>query len=589
MAYSLERLEKARRLFPGQAPAVFETGEGYALRSRAKNTTSAISSWIDNDKDDDYLPHQPSRSKRRVPSDRETQSRSRPTKQARSNSTNPRSSREEDTEEDAPSSSSTVTLDDTTGQSKWEELWEPQTKRDPTKAYHFRARKGIAGSPSNTGNDQTRDSTLFEEGKSPTKGCLACQQLELDCSLVDHPFHYPCDSCRDDECDCIPDPPPIWKRPCEPCKSRRRKRCSYLSENHDHSQPCFECVQHGFQCVAGPAKSPPSGVHRYEDTDDTDTETEYEDQDDEPADSSPETSDRHTKGKSRLQGPEKYAPAPAEGRSHSTVSQGSTLEPSDPYSATLAGSGLPPATIPTFGSSSSNPYGAVYRIRTYYPHPLTILDKNSLVSCHWCSNFAYGIVGLGPRDTEILDFGGGRMIEITDGHQCEGKEPSRMCWYCATERLQIMQCQHYDIAPMMHDLDPQTPFSASAAFQDLAQARAALQEPSSQCNGKPFEEADHEWCSLCQRPASWSCNSNQTFLADALGNVHQQMGPIDIGCGLVLCDYCAQTVKWFHGDLDRAAAWGKQDLQNKTEFRADVDYILKHSSFNYLRRQIYRS
>jgi hypothetical protein len=34
-------------------------------------------------------------------------------------------------------------------------------------------------------------------------------------------------------------------------------------------------------------------------------------------------------------------------------------------------------------------------------------------------------------------------------------------------------------------------------------------------------------------------------------------------------------------------AWGKQDRQNNTEFRADVDYILKDSNLNYLRRQIY--
>ncbi|KAF3386389.1 hypothetical protein F1880_001648 [Penicillium rolfsii] len=580
MAYSLRRLEKARRLFPGQSPAVFETGEGYDLRSRAKNTTLAIASWIDNDKDDDYLPHQPSRSKRRIPSNRE---RPRSTRQARSGATDLRPSLEEHTLEDKLSSSSPLTPDDTTGQSKWEELWEPQTKRDPAKAYHFRARKDTAGSPSNTTSDHSINPTFFEQGKSSAKGCLACQELELDCSLVEDPFDYPCDSCRDDECDCIPDPPPVWKRPCEPCKSRRRSRCSYLSGEYDHSQPCFECVQHGFQCVAGPAKCPPSDVYRFEDTDDagdTDPETEYEDQDDDPADSSPEASDGDKNGKSRLHGSEHTYLAPSEESSQSTASQRSTLKPSDFYCATLAGSGLPPATIPTFGSSSSNPYGTAYRIRTYYPHPLTILDKDSLDLCHWCSNLAYGIVGLGPRDTEILDFGGGRMIEITNGHQREGKEPSRMCWYCATERLQIMQCQHYDIAPMMHDLDPDNPFSVSVAYQDLAQACSALRDPSSPYYGQSFENADHEWCSLCQQPAFWSCNSNQAFLADASGNVYQQMGPVDIGCGLVLCDYCAQTVKRFHGDLDRAVAWGREDPQNKTKFRADVDYILKHSSLN---------
>jgi hypothetical protein len=181
------------------------------------------------------------------------------------------------------------------------------------------------------------------------------------------------------------------------------------------------------------------------------------------------------------------------------------------------------------------------------------------------------------------------MIEIKDGHQDEGKEPSRMCWYCATERLQIMRCRHYDIAPMMHHMDPQTPYSAESAFQNLAQARAALQEPSSRCYGQPFPEADHQWCSLCQEPAFWSCDSNQTFQVDAQGTIIQQIGPVDIGCGLFLCNYCARHVKRFHGDLNQAVAWGKQDPMNYTDFRADVDYILKSSNANYLHRQIYKT
>ncbi|KAJ5369743.1 uncharacterized protein N7496_005835 [Penicillium cataractarum] len=587
MAYSPDRLEKARRLFPGHTQAAFECEDTYHLRSRNKSTTSVMSSWIDNDKDDDYTPERSSRSKRQIRSDREARSRARPAKRARSHSPTPTSSLDADNEADAPCSSSPVTPEDTPGQSKWETFWQPQIERDPEKAYFFRARKDAADSPGSPDIGHDNQSGLPEENNPAARGCLACQELDLECSLVDDPSHYPCENCRDDECDCIPDPPPIWKRPCEPCKSRRRLRCSYLSGDYDHSQPCWECLQHGFQCVAGPARCQPTGEHLMVSTE-TETTDEYHD------DGTPEESssgpEQNSKPKSMLHESGGILPATTARINHFTtrVSLSSTQGPSIQGPHTPAASGLPQCLIPTFDNLSSNPYGTSYRIRTYYPHPLTILSPNSQLSCHWCSNFAYGIVGLGPRNTDILDFETGRLIELSDGHQGEGKEPSRMCWDCARERLQIMQCCHDFISPLLNHMNPHLPYNPTGAYYHLAQARAALQEPSSRCYGQSFPHAPQPWCSLCQEPAFWSCDSDQTAQVSSQGPF-QDVTTIHIGCGLFLCHYCAHHVNQFRGDLDRVVAWGKQDPKNKTEFRADVDYILKGSKGNYLRRQIYKS
>lgn len=587
MAYSPNRLSKAQHLFSSPTRTVFDPGDGYDLRSRAKNTTSTISSWVDNDKDDDYIPPQSSRTKRRIHASRETRSRTRPAKHARSHSPRPKASPKADTNKDAPSAADPVTIADTTGQSQWERLWEPLTERDPSKAYFFRARKHAMGPPGSGAKlDQNRQSMVSKKGRPSLKGCLACQEINLDCSLVDNPFHYPCDNCRDDECDCIPDPPPIWKRQCELCKRRRLPQCSYLSGNYDHSKPCHECLQHGFQCVAGPAKYPPHSGHSPESMDIEMTDVA---QATEPPETLRRYPMRYAKGKSQAQESPNSLPVRATGNSRVTAiqNQSSTQHPLPSGLRTLAGSDPVAAAIPSFPSSGPNPYGTSYRISTYYPHPLTLLDMGSIVSCHWCLNWAYGIVGLGIRNTEVLDFNTGRLIEIKDGHQGEGREPSRMCWLCASERVQIMQCPHDNITPIMNR-DPKSPKDRSAAFQNLAQARAALQEPTSQCYGQPFQTVDREWCSLCQEPASWSCDSDQTAQAARQGD-SEFLTTVGIGCGLYLCHYCAYHVKRFRGDLDRAVAWGKQDPENENDLRADVEYILKKSKGNCLRRQVYKN
>ncbi|KAJ5160893.1 uncharacterized protein N7482_007897 [Penicillium canariense] len=586
MAYTLKRLATARQLFPNHSREGLEFEGCYHLRSRTKNTKTVGSSWIDNDPDDDYSPDQTPRSKRRMQSDRGDRSRPRPTKRARSHSPRPASQPESNTEDNVTHAWAPATPEDRS-LSKWEIFWQPQTERDPKQAYFLRARKETMDSPRKVGIDQIKEPNPQEKGHSLiSNGCEACQELHLECSLIADPLDYPCDNCRADRCDCVPDPAPTWKRQCEECKRRRRPRCSFLSGDYDHNQPCQECQQHGFQCIAGPAKYLPFGGRSQA----MDTEM-PNDQDSIIAKEECKVSQPNASNKFEGSELEGITPAPLAEASSSTMQGIQSAQAQEKHDLdTFPELAVPPSTVLTFGFLSGNPYGTSYRIWTDFPHPLNLIDKapdDGSLCCHWCNNFAYGIVGLGNRNTEVLDFGGGRLIEVVDGHQGEGKEPSRMCGHCVSERLQIMQCPHDDIAPIPNLVNPQGQFNVTAAFESLAWACAALQEPTSPCYGQPLPQADHPWCSLCREPAFWSCETDQ---ATQVGchKVGQSVNPAGIGCGIVLCDYCAHYVKLFHGDLDQAVEWGKGDPENGTEFRADVNYILKGSEGNYLRQQIYR-
>ncbi|CAG7970501.1 unnamed protein product [Penicillium salamii] len=121
------------------------------------------------------------------------------------------------------------------------------------------------GSRLGTSDDTKSDDCLLPStdlSSAPRKqkrGCVACHDLDLDCSFATDPDQssYPCETCAFDGMECVPTPEPKWKRSCEGCKTRNGVFCSYKYADYDHSQPCQPCVNVGFPCVAGPAKRPP--------------------------------------------------------------------------------------------------------------------------------------------------------------------------------------------------------------------------------------------------------------------------------------------------------------------------------------------
>ncbi|KAI9376076.1 hypothetical protein BJX61DRAFT_9518 [Aspergillus egyptiacus] len=185
----------------------------------------------------------------------------------------------------------------------------------------------------------------------------------------------------------------------------------------------------------------------------------------------------------------------------------------------------------------------VRTISTSFAHPVSF-DHIPQPSkpCHWCSNPAYGIIGLGKRAVKVMDSGYGRYKEIAGGHTQEGHEPSRMCVDCTRRRLSIVKCPEHRITSL-DGLNPAA-FDYIAAYNSLASGSAR----------------QIAWCSLCPTPAFFQCGTCSPAGSSP-------------GCGLLLCETCMILTRVFQGDIARVVATNlEEDPQDGC--RADVDYLL---------------
>lgn len=274
MAYSPERLARAHQLFgrrTGKFCMLPHLAGPYHLRQRASKRAAVIASWHDNDEDEDYSP-----SNKRTPTKRKLSffnggdEDPRSDKRARSVSPtstlrarlSPDPGREDSVSPSTPSPHSEP--------DSWDRYWAVNLETEtPNSRYSLRSRnkESLSDSPqkSDTANVETSaskptDDVVPANTELPLRVCDACKEIGLECSLASDPdpFAYPCTTCEVDDVFCVVSPPPKWKRSCEICKGR--KLCSYRYADYDHSQPCLECRNHGFECVAGPARHPPFGL-----------------------------------------------------------------------------------------------------------------------------------------------------------------------------------------------------------------------------------------------------------------------------------------------------------------------------------------
>lgn len=618
MAYTIERLKRVCDVFVKPAPKKPKATDLadhagplqlYDFRPRVKDGNLKISlSCMDNDETEDYEP-----SEDRTPRKRKV----------RSNGTSPTTPRPSKKASDTSESSAALQrrlIDN-------DSLKEKQQRDDYLSSlpfdYNFRSRGRLSEISGNAidGLSPAVSTEVSCDGVSSvtpsSRSCLACRELGLECTMERNPNLYPCEDCRADKLDCILSPPPVWKRPCENCKSHRKgQHCSYYSGDYDHSKPCQFCQQHGFKCVAGPARHIPSAVQN--------------DQSTGQATDKPQTSRGSTYSSARTV-------LDRNSRSSTSIAR---AEPAPTYElVTTLGPGLPPVlAIASDGSSSpmailanqsatdrersspvqlgepeefslddqiarrpttTLPPGSMdtiiqyvgynppserktYFVRTELPHPLKVMydpsEPNS-APCHWCHNFAYGITGLGIKYPMVFERGDGKLIELKDGHTNDGIEPSRMCIQCTFKRVSVILCSHDQIAPLFDYSSDE--LDIDAIFGDLVEAYTAL-EPKAENFGQTFPEPDHPWCSLCREPAFWRCDSSHPYSREQESTI-----PIDPGCGLLLCDYCAYYTKVLHGDLDSVYEQGKNDSENGVEFRADVHYLLQRSENNVFWHQVH--
>ncbi|KAJ5083904.1 hypothetical protein NUU61_008483 [Penicillium alfredii] len=197
MPYTSERLELARQLFSNNGTTLKAvddlTDSFYELRNREQNSPNSLaSSWVDDDKDEDYEPPEtPLKPKRKspasspgVPSPKRTKSLS-PKSKASSDTT---------TDEGQMLLSSLPDSFETT-----------LSIGDHDSRYHLRTRKRSGTEADKCTIKPAQDFLEIpdSEGEQPeAKACRGCQELQLDCSLETSPFDHACTNCKADLIDC---------------------------------------------------------------------------------------------------------------------------------------------------------------------------------------------------------------------------------------------------------------------------------------------------------------------------------------------------------------------------------------------------
>jgi hypothetical protein len=285
MAYSLERLAKAQALFQRGANDFWlpqMTGP-YLLRNRVSKRAGILASWHDNEQDEDYDPFNEGNEKPKLHFCPDDDPDSSPSKKVKVTSLTSRlPSKPDDKEHDNNDHDAKADIDngndfknsdlssfsssEDSESDIWDRYWAVSSTTAITNSrYRLRPRGKYAVpdplrsaiTASNAAAASVLPShTQTTEKEVPLRGCNACQGLGLECSLATNPdpLAYPCTECALDGIECEVTPEPEWKRSCEGCRCRHGEFCSYRFADYDHSQPCQQCINRGFKCVAGPAK-----------------------------------------------------------------------------------------------------------------------------------------------------------------------------------------------------------------------------------------------------------------------------------------------------------------------------------------------
>ncbi|KAH0553001.1 hypothetical protein GP486_006805, partial [Trichoglossum hirsutum] len=377
-------------------------------------------------------------------------------------------------------------------------------------------------------NTPTVDLSDFSLGHLESKGCKACFELGIPCPLLEDNSTYPCENCVEDDCDCELIIPPAKKRACESCRKSRFK-CSYR-EGGDHSLPCENCQRRGQKCFAGPdiTNRKLSGVAKFQ-----------------PTRERPFlacTPCRKTKKWCSLK--TKGTEPPCKGclrngleccfeRVEKPKDQAARWEVKPQITERT-----PEVQMPTPIPDASRECGVKLIIKTAFAHPITFNHypaEDGSDPCHWCDAAAFGIMGIGEVEVEVICWQDGRgYTEVSGGHVGAGVEPSRMCGLCTMERMLICNCEAHKMRPLP-DRSPGD-FDFEAALQELL-----LNQCSQGGSRSP-------WCSVCPSPAFFECCTPQEF--DLQGDEIDQPLHMVPGCGLLLCETCEQLLtNQYEGDL----------------------------------------
>ncbi|KAL3452827.1 hypothetical protein BJX65DRAFT_264891 [Aspergillus insuetus] len=200
------------------------------------------------------------------------------------------------------------------------------------------------------------------------------------------------------------------------------------------------------------------------------------------------------------------------------------------------------AAKPETGELEGGRIPKTLEISTSFVHPIAfnhLPNEDGSDPCHFCSDFAFGIVGLGRRTVEVVDLGDGRYDELRNGHSQTGHQATRMCSNCVQRRLRVVKCLSHKFVAVQ-GLSPDS-FDFKAAYDTLVPGVIGQQR-----------SAKNAWCSICPTPGFSQCR-----------------------CGLILCEMCEIMARVFDNDLGKVVARIEAEAGDLEEgARADVEFIL---------------
>jgi hypothetical protein len=354
--------------------------------------------------------------------------------------------------------------------------------------------------------------------KPTTKGrCKQCVQDEQEtCSFEEDPNQAVCDECMANDHACESLPPPGYKTPrisideimygpnrrhiqCTFCRSEK-KRCS-LKKTTD-KPPCGYCKKHGIGC------------------------TFYD-------------LPKILAGKNMEINKKKAAPGPTDGDAPEVSKPGSEffsledLEDMERNEDEVISRDVTPEVEMEDDAGNTGP---LIKVKTSFAHPIQFNVRTGKDNdCNFCEMPMFGFFGHFEREVHVIRwYSGLGYTELGGGHR-EDKGATNMCTDCTNTRLQIIVCPGHTLQRIS---DAVVDEDFTALGFELMDAEPGSDEMRYQLQ---------RWCSMCAYAASWGCTSMQPPVE---GEDELEVA----GCGLRLCDKCAEALRVdYDGDLEEMA------------------------------------
>jgi hypothetical protein len=480
----------------------------------------------------------------------------------------------------------------TNDEENWPENWSDVDSEDgeAQEEYCNYYRRNTPGGEPQIGINDPSGKVEDMTGYPAARGCEQCRIDGKDCSMTDGGT-FPCEDCEDEDHPCEPLRAPATKGRCKQCVKDGQELCSF--EEDPDQAVCDECMASDQACES----LPPQGYNTPRISIDeimygpnrrhvtcTFCRSEMKrcslkKKTDKPpckhckknnigctfydlpktiADGKPPAKKKATLGPTDGVAPEVSQP----GSKFFSREDLEDMERSDDED-------LPCEPTPEIEmEDDAGNKGMLTKINTSFAHPITFnFDINKYDDCNFCEMPMFGFVGYFEREVHVIRwYSGLGFTELGGGHR-DLNGATSMCVECTNTRLRIIFCQGHELERI------------TDAFVDEDFTTVATELMDSEPGSEEMRYQLQRWCSMCSSVTTWGCAKVQPSLSEDDGSEVT-------GCGLRLCDRCAETLRDDHywdlgamaGDLMLRPKANEEDedtgeLERKP--RADVEFLRK--------------